>query len=205
MSASKDPCTGSVFDLAIPTPKRARKRVNAFIARPDAKTMAENTMLAMPMMGGRRYRSASQPIGTAPEHEEPAGCGADEDDDAVADAEGVADVRRQDGERGRLQLLEGGEQEEDDEGERATDAQAGSQRQRFGPDAGEQLVGEEDLRGFLLGLPLGLRVEHRVGERGRLRHRLRGAHVELPRRPQPHIGLPLDPAPDAIRIEFSQL
>ena len=61
-----DECTGMVLALAMPTPKRAQKKEKAFTAMPDRVTMAANTMLAQPMMGIRRIRSAAQPMGMAP-------------------------------------------------------------------------------------------------------------------------------------------
>ena len=42
-----------VAERAMPTPKRARNKVKALRARPDAKTITENVKLARPMMGGR--------------------------------------------------------------------------------------------------------------------------------------------------------
>ena len=61
-----EPCTGYVFDFATPAPKRATKRANAFTANPHANTITENTAVAQPMIGARRKRSASHPIGSAP-------------------------------------------------------------------------------------------------------------------------------------------
>ena len=49
-----EPCTGKVFDLAMPTPNRAQKRVNALAARPHTNTMAEKNAVAQPMIGARR-------------------------------------------------------------------------------------------------------------------------------------------------------
>ena len=53
-------------DLATPTPNRARKSVKALTARPDRKTKVEKMTAAAAMIGGRRKRSASQPMGSAP-------------------------------------------------------------------------------------------------------------------------------------------
>ena len=55
-----------MFAFEIPTPKRARKRVNAFTARPLQKTMTAKARLAKPTTRERRHRSARYPIGSAP-------------------------------------------------------------------------------------------------------------------------------------------
>ena len=65
-SATSEPCTGYVFDFATPAPKRPTKSANAFAAKPHANTITENTAVAQPMIGARRKRSASHPIGSAP-------------------------------------------------------------------------------------------------------------------------------------------
>ena len=66
MSASSELCTGIVFDLAMPAPKRVQNSMNAFTAKPERNTIAENNALATPTIGARLMRSASQPIGKAP-------------------------------------------------------------------------------------------------------------------------------------------
>jgi hypothetical protein len=66
VSAISDPCTGKVFDFAIPAPNRHQKSMNAFAAKPHANTMSEKKAVAQPMIGARRNRSASHPIGSAP-------------------------------------------------------------------------------------------------------------------------------------------
>ena len=52
--------------MAMPTPNRAQKKLKAFTAMPERVTMAAKMMLAQPMMGTRRMRSAAQPMGMAP-------------------------------------------------------------------------------------------------------------------------------------------
>ena len=53
MSASNEPCTGSVFALAMPAPKRVQNSMNALTASPDRNTIALNTRLANPTIGAR--------------------------------------------------------------------------------------------------------------------------------------------------------
>ena len=101
VSAISEPCTGKVFDFAMPTPKRAQNKVKALAASPQKNTIAEKTAVA-----AADDRAAAVPVGQPAhreraEHEERAGRGADEHDDAVADAEGVADVGREHRERSR--------------------------------------------------------------------------------------------------------
>ncbi len=66
MSAISDWCTGMLFDFAMPVANRVQNSMNALTAKPDRSTKKEKKRLAMPTMGTRRTRSASQPIGTAP-------------------------------------------------------------------------------------------------------------------------------------------
>ena len=66
MSASIDPCTGSVFDFAMPTPNRVQNSWNALTTRPHTARKAAKARLAQPMTGARLKRSASHPIGSAP-------------------------------------------------------------------------------------------------------------------------------------------
>ncbi len=58
VSANKVPLTELLLDLAMPTPKRARKKRKALAARPDATTIAENATCAQPITRLRRNRSA---------------------------------------------------------------------------------------------------------------------------------------------------
>ena len=144
--------------------------MNALMARPQENTIAANTAAAQPRIGPRRNRSASQPMGNAPSTMNAPAGRADEHDDAVADAEGVADVRRQHLERRRLELVGHLEEHEDREGEEAADGQALAQRHLLAADTGQQVVGEQDdlLRFLLLQLAsLGLGVEQLVHETGR--------------------------------------
>ena len=60
-----------LLDWEIPAPKRARKNRKMLVASPVAKTMMPNTNVAQPMMGARRNRSASHPIGTMPRTRKP--------------------------------------------------------------------------------------------------------------------------------------
>src|SRR4051812_26121137 len=55
-----------LLDLAMPVAKRVQNSMNALTAKPESTTNAEKKRLAMPTIGTRRTRSASQPIGTAP-------------------------------------------------------------------------------------------------------------------------------------------
>ncbi len=106
VSATSDGWTVVFEDLATPTPRRARKRVKALTARPDRKTKTEKMTAAAAMIGGRRKRSASQPMGRAPSTMNARRRRADEDDHAVADAEAVADVGGEHAERGALEVLD---------------------------------------------------------------------------------------------------
>ena len=65
-SASSGACTANWFDFVIPAPIRVRNSVSALNARPDSITVAANTTLAHATTRVRRKRSASHPIGTAP-------------------------------------------------------------------------------------------------------------------------------------------
>ena len=69
-------------------------------------------------------------------------------------------------ERRRLELVERVQQQQHDEGRDAADAQRLAQRDLLVADAGQEVVGEEDLlaRRGLLRLALGLGVEHRDRE-----------------------------------------
>ena len=55
-----------LFDFAMPVANRVQNNMNALTAKPESSTKNEKKRLAMPTMGTRRTRSASQPIGTAP-------------------------------------------------------------------------------------------------------------------------------------------
>ena len=61
-----DWCTGMLFALATPVANRVQNRMNALIANPERNTKKPKNKLAIPTIGTRRTRSASQPIGTAP-------------------------------------------------------------------------------------------------------------------------------------------
>ena len=93
---------GWCSDLAMPTPNRARNSVKALTARPDRKTISREAR-RWPTADDRRPPVAvGQPAHRQrAEHEERARRRADEDDHAVADAEGVADVGREHAERRR--------------------------------------------------------------------------------------------------------
>jgi hypothetical protein len=54
VSATSEGCTVVFEDLATPTPNRARKSVNALIARPDRNTKKEKMTAQAAMIGGRR-------------------------------------------------------------------------------------------------------------------------------------------------------
>ncbi len=66
VSASIEPCTLRLLDFATPTPNCVQNSMNAFTARPVRNAMSENASVAQPMIGPRRKRSASHPIGSAP-------------------------------------------------------------------------------------------------------------------------------------------
>ena len=70
-SARRDHCTEMVFALEIPTPSWAQNSMKAFTANPQTANMTLKARLAHAMIGGRRYRSASQPIGSAPSTRKP--------------------------------------------------------------------------------------------------------------------------------------
>ena len=70
-SASRDHWTENVFAFEIPAPSCVQNSMKALIASPDSASIAENARLAHPMMGARRYRSANQPIGSAPSTKKP--------------------------------------------------------------------------------------------------------------------------------------
>ena len=71
VSARSEPCTTVVLAWETPAPKRARKNTNTLMANPVAATMIPNAMVAHPMMGARRNRSASHPMGTMPKTRNP--------------------------------------------------------------------------------------------------------------------------------------
>ena len=127
-------------------------------------------MLAQPTIGTRFTRSASHPIGTAPSTKNA--------DDAVAMntivpsliAERLADLGREHVDRRALELVEGAAGAASTTNMSTPPAlNASRERHRLGVDAGEQLVGEDDLlAGALLGdLARVLLVEHGRGERCR--------------------------------------
>ena len=70
-SASSEPLTLLLLDWEMPAPKRARKNRKMLVANPVANTIRPNTTVAQPMIGARRNRSASQPIGTMPRTRKP--------------------------------------------------------------------------------------------------------------------------------------
>ena len=177
------PCTGSVFDLAMPTPSRAQNSWNAFTTRPQARD-EHGEREARPADDGRSPVAVGEPAHRQrAEHEERARRRGEEHDGAVAHAERVADVGREHAERRRLELVERREHEQHDERGDAADAQAVAQRELLVADPGEQVVGEEHLllRRRLLRLALGLGVEHRDREVGGLARSL----VLLPRTRSP--------------------
>ena len=55
----------------MPAPKRARKNTKMLIANPETNTIKPNAKVAHPMMGARRNRSASHPMGTMPRTRKP--------------------------------------------------------------------------------------------------------------------------------------
>ena len=159
-----EPCTGNVFDLAMPTPKRAQKKVNALAAKPhdehhhrEDRGRPADDRRAPVAVGEPAHRQRA-------EHEERARRRADEDDDAVADVRSVSRMfgASTDKRRG-LELVERLEQHEDDEREDAAVDDAFAQR-----DAARRRRREGDRRrtGRLASasacsrLTLGLGVEH---------------------------------------------
>ncbi len=66
MSANSVPCTVWVDAWETPAPKRAQKNKKMFVASPERNTMTPKKNVAIPMIGARRKRSASQPMGTMP-------------------------------------------------------------------------------------------------------------------------------------------
>ena len=55
-----------LLDFAMPVANRVQNNMNALTAKPDSSTKNEKKRLAIPTIGTRFTRSASQPIGTAP-------------------------------------------------------------------------------------------------------------------------------------------
>ena len=183
-------------DLAMPTPNRARKSVKALTASPERKTNAEKTD---GRRGDDRRRAGSgrpaSPSAARPSTRNAPDAGGDEDDHAVADAEGVADVRREHAEGRALEVLDAVEEEQHDEGEAPADRAGPPCRvSSSSPTPGSRSSAKRTSWSAVGGLPLGLGVEDRVGERRGLGHLVGSAHMDPPLAVATDIMLPLVPA-----------
>ena len=128
------------------------------------------TKVAHPMMGARRKRSASQPIGRMPSTRKPPEIPATKTMTPELDVEGRLDVGRQDGEPRALQVVEGDDDGQDDEGRVPGLAQALAQRDVLLARSRQEVLGEQHLRRRLAGpLTLGGLVDDQVRQVGRAR------------------------------------
>ena len=97
-------------------------------------------------------RAASHPVGqpshrAGAEHEERHRRGGDERDRAVGDVERLGDVGAEDVDRRLFEFVERVEDQQHHEGEEATLAEALLERHLLAADAGEEVVGEQDVFG----------------------------------------------------------
>ena len=195
MSAISDWCTGMLFDFAMPVANRVQNSMNALTAKPDSSTKNEKKRLAMPTIGTRRTRSASQPIGTAPSTKNA--------DDAVP-MKTIApllmwNVLRMFGPSTWMAAPSSSSNASSSPStmniRRPPRGERLAEGDRLGVDPGQQVVGEDHLLGGarLRFLARGLLVEHRGRECGRIAPRLlRVRHVtafEPDRRTTPRCGI----------------
>ena len=169
VSASIEPCTVRLFDLATPAPNCVPEQ-HERVDREAGEERHEREREARPADD----RTSPVAVGEPPhrqraEHDERTRGRADEDDRAAADAEGISDVGREHTERGARQFVERHDREQHRKHPHAAALQTLPQRHRLVADTGKLGIGQDDLLAALRlrGLTECLLREHRGRQRRR--------------------------------------